>query len=199
MKYTLLILTGLLLCAASCKTNLKPDPWSALAANDYTGLIESPGCGFRVESGFAVCRKEEETSTAENLYFIAPPAVCDDPKSCVSVSIFFPDGSPSIGFTFPKGKTRLPVAWSQLLKRDTFEVADRGFWGFVYYIKYRDLQGNPRETRTQGEIYLRVTKKGYVSFENVTSSNYYVWNFLSNGKSGQHISMTTGGRTYVRK
>ena len=190
----------LLLSVLSCTFALKPtqthpdklDPQSAIEAHDVTGLIE--GCGVPITTGFFVCRKTEGDLAGDFLTFVAPPVHCEGKEPCVTFKIFFLDGSPALGSSIPKGKTRVEIPWSQILKRDHFELSDRGFWGFSYEIRYVLNDGIERTTYAQGDIYLRVLKKGYIPLHLTNEDSHFLWEWK---EGNQTLKSTTGMRTFV--
>ena len=101
-----------------------------------------------------------------------------------------------LGGTFKENEIRIPIKWKALLKRETFEKGDIGFWGIRYWIKWIDTEGREQTTITDGDIHLIVVDPKYVSLHSIESDDSYVWDFISNGVN---VKMTTGGRTYVKK
>lgn len=170
------------------------DSQNALAAGDYTALIQ--GCGLQLNDGFIVCRKQEGDATQDLLHFVAPPVECANKDSCVSFKILFPDGSNSFGAKIPKGSVDFPVPWTELTHKKTFDKGDRGFWGYSYDIQYTGSDGQEYHVFTLGEIYMRVIAKGYDSLHASVSDPNFAMEFVYDGIP---VKMTTGGRTYVGK
>ncbi len=168
------------------------DRQSAVDAGDVTALIE--GCGVPLTTGFLVCRKTEGEIAGDSLSFVGPPVTCSGREACITFKIFFLDGTPSLGGAIPRGKTRVEVPWKSILKRDTFESRDRGLWGFSYTIRYTLSDGIERTTYSQGEIYLRVIKKGYTPLNTVEQDRDFTWEWKEGAKE---IKATSGMRTYV--
>lgn len=188
-----LLLVSFLLLASCSSPGVKLDAGvSALGGNDYTGLIK--GCGNQLSDGFIVCRKQEGESASDDLIFSAPILNCTGNGPCVSVKIFYVDGSPSYGFEIPRDKTEFSIPWSVLLKGNKFLLGDRGFWGYQYTMKFIDESGTQRETTTQGEIYMRVIKKGYMPLHDIKDDPNFVWQ-INDGITT--VKMTSSGRTYV--
>jgi hypothetical protein len=196
MKHKIaLLMTALICLGGSCARGIRPDQAiAAIAAGDYTALIE--GCGNQLVSGYTYCRKVDGVSTDELLYFVAPATECLSKTSCVSFKVFNPDGSVAFGGEVPRGTTRVAIKWSDLTKKPVFTNQDRGFWQFIYDIKWLDLDGNERMTRSLGEIRLRVLPKTYLPLNEVSSDPNFVWQWSENGVV---VKMTTGARTYVGK
>lgn len=207
------VIGALALVHASCvgRGRLTPDAFaSALEAGDYTGLIRVSGCGHQpqVISGYTYCRVQEGEARGE-VTFIAPPEAkeCDEP-ACVDFKIFDPSGGNPIGRVIPKGEVTAVVTWKELLRKDSFAPGDAGFWPYVYTIRWKDKDGRPRKTVSEGEIRLRVyrarvctpqegggeTCRPYVPLAEVASDPNFVWDF---SVDGFRVKMTTGARTHV--
>lgn len=189
----LLVMFTLVACS-SCNTarpNPDKEPMSAIQGGDLTALIQ--GCGNQLVSGYTYCRKMEGDNTSEVVQFVAPSTKCGS-DSCAELKVFFPDGSPSYGYQFKKGETVHRVKWSDLTKKSTFDVDDRGFWPFTYKVKWLDADGRVRETVTEGEIRLRVLRSGYLPLHEVQDDSNFVWKFQHDNTQ---VKMTTGGRTFV--
>lgn len=166
----------------------------AILANDYTALIE--GCGHQVISGYTYCRKTEGAVADEDLVFVGPITNCNR-TSCVEFKVYGPDGSIVFGSSIPKKQTRKAIPWNALLKRDTFEIQDRGFWIYTYNVFWLDSDGNENMSVSEGEIRLRILKDNYTSLADVESDSNFAWQWKD--KSGAIIKITTGMRTYVSK
>lgn len=194
MRLVLVVLISLVFFAGSCsQKGVKPDEFmSAAQAGDYTALIE--GCGNQLTAGYTYCRKTEGQSAAENIFFVAPKTNCLGEGPCVTFKVFFPNGSPSYGGSVPRGTTRVAIPWSVLVKKDRFEIEDRGFWQYIYDIRWLDLAGREQLTRSFGEIRMRVVPSGYVSLSEIPEDKSFVWSWSDNGTI---VRMTTGARTYV--
>jgi len=193
MKKNLLLLMVLVLVGAKCKDGVKEDTqMSALEAGDYTALIE--GCGNQPVPGYTYCRKIEGNATGELLFFLAPPSIVCPENICAEIKVYNPSGEVAWGGIIPKGQPSISVEWKQLTKKDTFDVGDRGFWGYMYTYYYVGEDGNTHQTVTQGEIRLRVIRKAYISLQEVSEDSNFVWKWKH---KGHDIKMTTGGRTYV--
>lgn len=194
------------LLAVRCTTTgaVQPDTApSAISVGDFTAPIE--GCGNQPIVGYTYCVKNAGESSDEVLTFIAPPVKCSGDAPCVSFKLFFPDLSTPYGGVFPKGVTRVSVSWKTIFKRDTFEKGDRGFWPYIYTIKWIDSNGRDQETKIQGEIRLRVIAslicdsngqncKSYTRLNNSPLDPNFVWVWTE----GDFIyKMTSGGRMYI--
>lgn len=216
--YRLMFLSCLLLMGATqCKEAVKPDVMaSALEAGDYTALVE--GCGNQLVSGYSYCRMRETQDVGNSvIYFVVPPVTClpKDPEtgkpweSCATVEIFFPNGEPTFSVSFPRqsngqSATRVAVKWKDLVKRNTFEKGDRGFWPYRTTMHWIDADGRDQRTITEGEIRLRVVSpsvctpdgncKSYLPSQDLPEDANYVWNWIE-GRSV--VKMTTSGRVFV--
>jgi hypothetical protein len=193
---------------------------AAIAAGDFTALIEIEGCGYQpqVQEGYAYCRMNAGPVGNLAVTFIAPPQARDcpphacapgaigcDPASCVDFTLFFPDGSPAYGDSIPHGQTSRSIAWSKLTGSDQFAADQTGFWPYTYTIRWTDTEGNAQKTVSDGEIRLRVVQsqvcdpggancESYVPLRTSPDDPNFVWSWVQNG---QVIRMTTGARTYV--
>lgn len=174
---------------------------SALSGLDETGLID--GCGTQLQDGFMVCRMMEGPVDQKSIFFVGPPAQCAETDaqgnpvdSCVHFSIYFPNGNPSLDGKIPRGQTRVPVLWKDLVKKDTFAKGDRGFWSYDYTIKWIDPDGKEQSTFVQGELILRVYTQDYKPLHDSPADPNFVWQWTENGAP---VAMTTGGRVYVGK
>lgn len=149
---------------------------STIEAGDKTALIQ--GCGNQLIAGYTYCRKLEGDNTNEKISFVIPSLKCESKDDeCASLTIFFPDGTPSYGYIFKKGETVHRVNWSELTKKSSFDVEDRGFWPYIYRMKFIADDGRERETVTEGEIRLRVLRKSYISLSNIKEDINFVWKF----------------------
>lgn len=193
---SLLFIMLCLIACSSCNdafTSQDKETISAIEAGDVTALVQ--GCGNQLVSGYTYCRKMEGENTSEVVAFVIPSSRCGE-DSCAEVKIFYPDGSPTYGYQFRKGETIHRVKWSDLTKKNHFDVDDRGFWPYTYRIKWLDFEGKQRETITEGEIRLRVLRQGYIPLHEVQGDSNFVWNFKFDNTQ---VRMTTGGRTYVSR
>lgn len=182
------------LSAARCSTYAVKMDSSANAAEagDATAIIE--GCGSQPVVGYTYCRFEEGMNAETTFLTLhVPPAICDR-ESCVDVQIFFPDSSPTLGFTIPRGETKALIQMSELIKRKEFTKQDRGFWGILMTIHYIGPDGE-RLTFAEGEIRVRVTSKNYVPLHEVKDNREYAWRWFD--KEGHVFRMTTSGRAYT--
>jgi hypothetical protein len=168
------------------------DPMPAVPHHDVTALIE--GCGLPLTTGFIVCRKTQGEIASDSLVFVAPPVQCKGDDPCVTFKVFFLDGTPAYGGSIAKGTTRREVPWQTILKRNTFELSDRGIWGISYTVRYLLDDGIERTTYSQGEIYLRVMKKGYFPLHAVDSDPHFIWSW---DEKNRRVKATSGMRTFV--
>lgn len=186
------------------KGAVKADAMAApFRSNDYTAIIS--GCGNPPIVGYTYCRKAVGDSTLEKLKFHFPPVKCfpADPitkeprSSCISGKIFFPDGSPALGFSVPFGQTEYEIEWANLVKDSEFKKDYRGFWGYSYEILWVDPNNFEQKSFLQGEIRLRVYStqvddRFYLPLHNVKDDPNFVWTWTD--KEGRTFKMTTSGR-----
>lgn len=187
------ILFLILFLFISCIARLPVDSaMSAIDGLDKTALVEA--CGNQLVPGYTYCRKTEGTTTDEFINFIAPPAQCKQ-YPCVILKVFFPDNSQeTYAYEFRKGEIVHKVAWKEILDRDIFSIDDRGFWPFMYKIKWVDQDGRERTSITEGEIRLRVLKKRYEALNDAQDNENFVWKYKY---KNVQIKMTSSGRTFV--
>jgi hypothetical protein len=190
--FSIVLLTSL--GASNCGTaRLEPDLGvSAVVAGDSTAFVE--GCGNMPIEGYTYCRKMEGDTSNGKIWFHAPPSQCDDKDSCVSLKIYI-FGEDPMGFTFPKGITKVGVEWKAIIGKNIFEVHDRGFYPFDYTIKWNDKAGREQFTFVDGEIRLVVYTKEYVPLHDVEEDPNFVWIWEDGGCV---YKMTTGGRSNVK-
>jgi hypothetical protein len=166
---------------------------STVKDGDATGLAE--GCGQQPSPLGMFCRLTEGAVAPKSVFFIGPPAQCDR-DACVFVKVYNEQGQLVAGPSIPKGKTRVEVAWKDLLGRDTIQVGDRGLWSFVTTVYYKDPDGRERESVSKGDIVLRVLRAGYVPLHASESDPAFVWTWVE----GDYLyRMTSGLRAYVGK
>lgn len=164
---------------------------SAIEGHDQTALIEA--CGSQIQVGYAYCRKTEGASTEEMIYFLGPRTNCNK-DFCVEFKIFNLNGELIYGNSIPKKLNRVGIKWKEILKRDSFELSDRGFWSYIYNVFWVDKDGHENMSRSEGHIFLRVLKQDYLPLNEVVKDSNYTWFFVVDG---QHIKMTTGMRAFV--
>ena len=181
---------------AQAKTVNKDVGMSAIAAGDFTALIE--GCGHGMIPGYTYCRKTEGDAANDKLYFIGPVTNCKK-DFCVEFKIYGPDGEVVYGNSIPKKKSRAEVPWNKLLKRDTFEINDRGFWLYTYRVYWNDENGNENVSVSEGEIRMRVIRKEYVDLHEVISDRNFVPQWEIYTRNNETIKITSGMRTSVSK
>lgn len=176
--------------ASQCNT-VRVDSSAVFAAEagDKTVIIE--GCGNQPVVGYTYCRVREGDPTTGKITFIAPPVKCNT-KPCVSFTLFFPDGSPSLGFQLPDNTTRLDVPWSDLTKTIGFNRQQRGFWPVVMRWKWLSAaDGREYESYAEGEIRLRVLSANYLPLNEIHDDPNFAWAWVDGKK---HFKMTTAGR-----
>lgn len=194
--FLIAIMAVFTLGASNCSgVKMRPDTSSALAAeaNDKTVIIE--GCGSQPVVGYTYCRVREGSPVDQTINFIAPPIKCKN-EPCVTFTIFFPNGQPSTDIAVPRGKTSVTVAWKDIVKRDTFEKGDRGFWPVLMTYKWIDMSGNEFTSQAEGEIRMRVLAANYVPLNETGNDPNLVWKW-SSGKT--RFGFSTAGRAYAGK
>lgn len=191
----ILPLSALFLCAAATNcaaVKLTPDnAMAAIEAEDFTGLIE--GCGKQLIAGFDYCRVQEGDNANQEISFIGPPSACRE-DACVFIKVYDNKGNVAWGGSIPRGKTRVTVPWKELLKSDTFTLGQRGFYTYNHEVHWVDTEGRDRVSYSQGEIVLRVYKKGYMPLNNVSDDPNFAWSWREGDRL---VKMTTGMRVYV--
>lgn len=185
--------------ASECSTPVvQPDSSAyAIESNDPTVIIW--GCGSQPVTGFTYCRKREGQTTNEGISFVVPPLECGE-DVCAELKIFFPDGSPTLSYLIPKcvdqeGKpcgTRKTVSWKEIVKNDTFQRDQRGFWPIIMKFKWIGPDERQHETVIEGEIRLRVLGQSYVPLHEVREDINFVWKWKD--YAGHEFRMTTAGR-----
>lgn len=188
---------GLILSADACafgkKRQVTPDTApDAVLSGDATGLVE--GCGAQPIVGFTYCRVVEGDAADQAISFIGPPALCTDPQACVYIKVLNQAGQVAWGGSIPKGQTRVSVPWKTLLGADQFQVGNRGLWSWRVEVHWVDRDDHDRVSYSQGDIVLRVYKKGYTPLDRVSADPNFVWSW-TDGKFS--YKMTTGLRAYV--
>lgn len=191
-KLCTIIGTALCLFLGSCDHGVKEDTAMAAGeARDVTSFIE--GCGSQPVSGYTYCRVTEGDAAGQKLYLKVPPSACDQ-EQCVFWRIFYPSGEPALGGAVKRGETTVEINWKDLIKKDKFELGDRGYWGVLVEVHYVNMDGNPRKSLVEGEIRLRVLKRGYLSLKDIREDPNFVWSWTEKEKI---YKMTTGSRAYV--
>lgn len=194
----LLVLLCLAITHAACGASparVRPDvnTESSVKDGDATAIIE--GCGNPPIVGFTYCRVQEGDTAGQSLWFIGPPADCDQ-LACVFIKVWNNQSQLVWGGSLPKGGTRVEVPWKTLLGSETFQVSHRGFWTWNVEVHWRDLDGKERVSVSQGDLVLRVFRIGYVPLHEVGSDPSFVWSWVSGEKI---FKMTSGLRAYVEK
>jgi hypothetical protein len=99
-----------------------------------------------------------------------------------------------MSISVPKGQTRTEIAWKELLGREAFTLDDRGLWPFIYQIKFTGSDGFEHTLVMEGEIRLRIYKKGYLPLVTGQDDPSFAWEFI---EGGSLIKITTKGRTFI--
>lgn len=194
MKYLVILISFFTLGISSCESiqKLTIDPsMASTKANDTTVVIE--GCGNQPIAGFTYCRKSVGQTGKDSIRVHVPPAKCQS-GDCTSVQLFFPNGSPTIGRTVPRDKGFVTFTWEEILQKKEFSTNDRGFWTIITITKFTGEDGIEREMAEEAEIRLRVLARNYVPLVSTKSSEYFVWEWITNNCD---MKKTTAGRTYV--
>ena len=110
------------------------------------------------------------------------------------IKVFDQRGQIAWGGQILKGQTRVSIPWKSLLGSDQFQLLQRGAWTFVTEVHWLDNDNHDRVSRAQGEIVLRVYKKGYLPLDRVSADPNYVWSWSD---SGFNYKMTSSLRAYV--
>lgn len=160
---------------------------------DATGLAE--GCGQQPSPLGMFCRLVEGDVVEKSIFFIGPPADCAR-AACVFVKVWNNQGQLIAGVEIPKGQTRVGVTWEKLLGRKVVALDDRGTWSFNTTVYYLDPDKRERESTSQGDIVLRVFRKGYVPLSSVESDPNFVWTWTDNGML---YKMTSGLRAFAAR
>jgi hypothetical protein len=194
-----ILLFSLLLSNTGCamgRGRVATDPvtQSTVLDGDATSLIE--GCGNQPIVGFTYCRMEEGSTSDQTLWFIGPPAKCDQKEACVYIKVWNNQGVLVWGGSIPKGNTRVGVSWTTLLSAPQFQVNNRGFFTFNTQVFWKDLDGKERVSTSQGDIILRVYRHGYLPLNEVVSDSNFVWTWTE----GSYLyRMTSSLRAFVKK
>lgn len=181
----------------SCSTGrvaLDPVTSSTASDGDGTGIVE--GCGNQPIVGFSYCRMSEGDNTSQKISFIGPPAKCNQKDACVFIKIWNNQNQLVAGPSIPKGKTRVDLSWQDLVQSPTFQVGMRGIWTWNTVVYYLGPDGKERRSVAQGDIVLRVYKKGYVDLHTIDDDPAYVWEWTEGSNS---YKMTSGLRAVVKK
>ena len=184
--------------AACASKGLKPD--SALAAlgirdtqqaGDATVIVEGTS---QPPVGFHYIRMQEGASAIGSVFLQVPPAECNPNNvPCISWTVIRPDGS-DFGEDVPRGTTRVDIPYKKLFNSDTVELGARGPFGVILTVKWIDNEGRDRESRAEGEIYVRVVKNGYRGLQDTPTNGDFVWEWSSENKI---YRMTSGLRAYA--
>ena len=179
--------------AAQCAKPVRPDTgMGPLAAGDATALIE--GCGNQLVPGYTYCRVMEGEVANSSVYIVAPPAACEGDEPCTTFKIFMPTGEAPVEGSIPRGQTRGAVRWADLLRRPTFQVGDRGFWPVVVATRWLDAEGREQFTQVDGEIRVRVYRRGYVPLQDAAVDENFAYSWT---EGGLPVRVTSTGRAYV--
>lgn len=191
MVALILVMTGM--GASRCSNAVKPDISTVLAAeaNDATVIIE--GCGSQPMTGYGYCRMREGDPTVGEILVSVPPVDCAA-ETCAQVTVFFPDGSPSVAYQVPKGQTKIAVKWSELTKGSVFEKNHRGFWPILMRWKWIGPDKREYESLAEGEVRLRVLARDYLPLHELHEDENFVWKWTV---MPDHFRMSTAGRASV--
>lgn len=137
---------------------------------------------------------EEGDASDKHIAFLGPPAKCSRADACVFIKVWNNEGNLVWGGQINKGDIRVELDWKKLLGRDAFVLADRGFWTFNTQVFWVDQDGRDRDSTAQGDIVLRVYKKGYLSLASVQKDPNYAWIWSEGNRC---YKMTTGLRATV--
>lgn len=193
LALTVFLSNGFACAAGRARVPIDPITDGSLLDGDVTSLVE--GCGNQPAVGFTYCRVQEGQAADQSLWFLGPPAQCDQPESCVFIKVWSSGGQLIWGTSIPKGQTRIEVPWKLLLGRDKFERADRGFWTFNTEVFFKDQDGRERFAKSQGDIVLRVYRAGYLPLNAIESDPAFLWSWID-GKCS--FKMTSGLRTFSK-
>jgi hypothetical protein len=190
-----LILSLTMLCMVGCSTPpvRLDNSMQANLAGDTTGIVF--GCGNQPVSGYTYCRKTEGPIGNDALYFLAPIVKCKN-EPCRTLKIFSPDSSTAYGIAFKEGSDEVLVKWTDIVKRQHFDVQDRGFWPFIIEVRFLAEDGFEHKTILEGEIRLRILRKEYVSLHSVKDDTAFFWIWESHGHL---LKVSASGRTTVLK
>jgi hypothetical protein len=87
------------------------------------------------------------------------------------------------------------VIWSELVNKPLFNISDRGFFGISITLNFKDKDGIPHKTFSNGYIFMHVVKKEYLSLLENEEDENFVWSWKTT--TNQIIKMTTGARVFV--
>jgi hypothetical protein len=193
LAYVTFLLFSHSACAMSRgRVALDPVTRSTILDGDATVVIV--GCDQTPAIGFAYCRMQEGQTSDQSLGFIVPPSKCHQ-QECSYIKIWDHSGKLIWGGAPPKGQTRIEVSWKTLLSGLNFEVNHRGFWTVNLTVYWLDKDGNERQSVAQGDIVLRVYRKGYLPLNRVSDDPHFVWDF---NEGSCRYQMTSSLRTYLQ-
>lgn len=179
------------------RVRLDTNTRSTVLDGDATGIIE--GCGNQPIVGFTYCRQQEGDNAGTSLSFVGPPAKCDEkihPDGCVFIKVWDNQSNLVGGGMIPKKETRLNIPWSKLLSSPHFQLGSRGFWTWNVQVYFLDPDGREQVSNAQGDIILRVYRKGYLPLHQVEDDPNFVWEWLD----GDFLyKMTSGLRAFVKR
>lgn len=189
----ILFLSSFQACAMARRVAIDPVTTSTVIDGDATSIIE--GCGNQPFVGGTFCRQVEGDAADKSLWLIGPPAKCNDAQ-CVFFKVFDTQGNLVFGGALDHGKTRLEVPWKDLLKRDKFEMGDRGFWVVRTTVFWIDDQGHQHQSDSTADIVLRVYRASYLPLNQVAEDPSFVWTWID---GEQEYKMTSSLRAYTGK
>lgn len=184
--------------AACASKGLKPD--EALAALGIRDAQQAGDATVIIEGtspppvGFHYIRMQQGQVAQGSVFLQVPPAECRPEKAnCVSWLVIRPDGT-EFGNEVPRKQTRVEIPLRQLFNSNTAELGSRGPFGVMLTVKWVDKDGRDRESRAEGEIYVRVVRNGYRTLHSTPKSSDFVWEWAA----GTMIyRMTSGLRAYA--
>lgn len=188
------ILLFIFILAVACGTVVE-DNLNAFEAQDPTVALKVDGCGHQWIPGYAMCKVKAGSVANRRLYIANIKANCDE-DACVSYKIYHPNGDVAFGGTIPNNEPYASIPWVSLIKKDHFQKGDRGFWGVIIEVKWKDAEDRERTAIGEGEIRLRVYDEKYIPLEESENDPRFVF---SQKIDGQTIKYTTGLRTYISR
>lgn len=193
------VIIALIMCLAACATKgLKVD--QALAALGVRDAQQAGDATVIIEGtspppvGFHYIRMQQGQVAEGSVFLQVPPAECRPAEApCVDWLVIRPDGT-DFGGQVPRGQTRVAIPVRQLFNSDRADIGSRGPFGVLLTVRWVDEQGRDRESRAEGEVYVRVVRQGYRSLHATPQSPDFVWSWASGGRV---YRMTSGLRAYA--
>jgi hypothetical protein len=181
--------------SCSCTRSLKIDPQSAIDSNDLTAILS--GCGQQLaNSGYLICRQPQGQNTRETFLVVhTPPNLDCDGDACTYVKVFFPNGSPTLEKSIPKGSDPIRIPWNEIVNKDKFDLTDRGFYAVSVTTHFKGPNGEDMRTYASGMVFMHVVRKEYTSLYENENDEYFKWAWKT--EKNQMLKVTTGYRVYV--